>query len=144
VRIADLRQAGHCVRAIVEQTGRSPSTISRKHAGTKIQSMASTGRSLRTSWRREGVPGRGRARSLLIRCCGSSWPNAILDATYDRRMTWYAEIAAKVSVIDLEPYSLLMNALLGAAFEDEHTAGLSCLDVNSNSQVRDKEREKVL
>ena len=30
VRIADLRQAGHGVRAIAEQTGRSPSTISRE------------------------------------------------------------------------------------------------------------------
>ena len=30
VRIADLRQAGHGVRAITEQTGRSPSTISRE------------------------------------------------------------------------------------------------------------------
>jgi len=37
---------------------------------------------------------------------------AILDAAYDRRMTWYGEIAEKVSVIDLDPHSLLMNALL--------------------------------
>jgi IS30 family transposase len=29
VRIADLRRAGHGVRAIAEKTGRSPSTISR-------------------------------------------------------------------------------------------------------------------
>src|ERR1019366_6420603 len=30
VRIADLRQAGHGVRAIAERTGRSPSTVSRE------------------------------------------------------------------------------------------------------------------
>ena len=30
VRVADLRQAGHGVRAMAEQTGRSPSTISRE------------------------------------------------------------------------------------------------------------------
>ncbi len=44
-------------------------------AGTGIRAAAGTGRSLRTSWLCGGLPGRGRARSPLIRCCGSSWPS---------------------------------------------------------------------
>jgi hypothetical protein len=48
---------------------------------------------------------------------------AILDAAYDRRMTWYGEVAARVDAVPLDPYSALMNHLLGAVFEDEYTAG---------------------
>ena len=41
-------------------------------AGTGIRTVASTGRSRRISWPCGGVPGRGRARSPLTRCCASS------------------------------------------------------------------------
>jgi hypothetical protein len=44
---------------------------------------------------------------------------AILDAAYDRRMTWYGEVASQVTCISLDPYSALMNHLLGAVFEEE-------------------------
>jgi hypothetical protein len=47
---------------------------------------------------------------------------AILEAAWDRRMTSYSEVAAAVSVIRLEPFSPIMNHLLGAIFEDERTA----------------------
>jgi hypothetical protein len=68
--------------------------------------------------------------------------DAILDAAYDRRMTWYGEIAGKVSVIDLDPYSLLMNALLGAVFEDEHAAGRPALTSIVTHKYGDKEPGK--
>lgn len=45
---------------------------------------------------------------------------AILEAAGDRRMTWYGEVASKVESVAVEPYSALMNHLLGAVFEDEH------------------------
>jgi hypothetical protein len=45
---------------------------------------------------------------------------AILEAARERRMTWYGEIASKVEVVSVDPYSALMNHLLGAVFEDEH------------------------
>jgi len=48
---------------------------------------------------------------------------AILDAAYGRRMTWYGEVAAQVDVISLDPYSALMDHLLGAVFADEYAAG---------------------
>jgi hypothetical protein len=67
---------------------------------------------------------------------------AILDAAYDRRMTWYGEIAEKVSVIDLDPHSLLMNALLGAVFEDEHAAGHPALTSIVTHKYGDKEPGK--
>ena len=44
-------------------------------AGTGIRAAASTGRSPCTSWPSGGGPGRGRARSPVMRCCGSSWPS---------------------------------------------------------------------
>jgi hypothetical protein len=49
--------------------------------------------------------------------------SAILNAAYDRRMTWHAEIANQVDVIHLDPESSLMTGLLGAVFEDEYAAG---------------------
>ena len=67
---------------------------------------------------------------------------AVLDAAYDRRMTWYGEIADKVSVIDLDPHSILMNALLGAVFEDEHAAGLPALTSIVTHKYGDKEPGK--
>lgn len=48
---------------------------------------------------------------------------AILAAAQVRQMTWYGQIAAQVSTVPLEPYSALMNHLLGAILEDEHVAG---------------------
>ena len=48
---------------------------------------------------------------------------AILNAAYERRMTWHAEIANQVDVIRLDPDSSLMSDLLGAVFEDEYAAG---------------------
>jgi hypothetical protein len=67
---------------------------------------------------------------------------AILDAAYDRRMTWYGEIAEKVSIIALDPYSLLMNALLGAVFEDEDAAGHPALTSIVTHKYGDKEPGK--
>jgi hypothetical protein len=64
---------------------------------------------------------------------------AVLDAAYDRRMTWYGEIADRVSVVDLDPHSLLMNALLGAVFEDEHEAGRAALTSIVTHKYGDKE-----
>lgn len=34
---------------------------------------------------------------------------AILDAAYGGRMTWYGEIASKVSAVPLDPHSTVMN-----------------------------------
>jgi hypothetical protein len=49
--------------------------------------------------------------------------SAILQAAYERRMTWQAEIASQVVVMSLEPESSLMSDLLGAVFEDEYATG---------------------
>ncbi len=38
-------------------------------------------------------------------------------------MTSYSEVASKVTTVRLEPYSSLMNHLLGAVFEDEKADG---------------------
>lgn len=65
--------------------------------------------------------------------------SAILEAAYDRRMTWYGEVAARVAVIDLEPYSALMNHLLGAVFEDECGAGRPALTSIVTHKYGDKE-----
>ncbi len=48
---------------------------------------------------------------------------AILVAAYERRMTWYSEVARSVDVVRLDPYSALMNHLLGAVFEDVGCGG---------------------
>lgn len=45
---------------------------------------------------------------------------AIVRAAEDRRLTCYSEIASEVEAIQLDPYSSLMNHLLGAVFEMEH------------------------
>src|SRR5689334_7128353 len=71
VRIADLRQAGHGVRAIAEQTGRSPSTISRELRRNRDPDSGQYRPFTAHKLAVRRVPGRGRARSPLIRCCGS-------------------------------------------------------------------------
>jgi hypothetical protein len=48
---------------------------------------------------------------------------AVLAAAYDRRMTWYGEVAARVDAISLDPRSALLGHLLDAVFEDEYAAG---------------------
>ncbi|GIF77189.1 hypothetical protein [Asanoa siamensis] len=65
--------------------------------------------------------------------------DAIMEAAYERRMTWYSEVAAKVSVISVDPYSALMNHLLGAVFEDEHAAGRPALTSIVTHKDGDKE-----
>src|SRR5437762_22729 len=64
---------------------------------------------------------------------------AILDAAYDRRMTWYGEVASKVTAMRLDPYSSLMNHLLGAVFEDEHSGGGPALTSIVTHKHGDKE-----
>ncbi len=68
---------------------------------------------------------------------------AILDAAYDRRMTWYGEIADRVSAVELDPHSPLMNALLGAVFEQEHDAGRPALTSIVTHKYGDKEPGEV-
>ena len=64
---------------------------------------------------------------------------AILEAAYERRMTWYGEVASKVTVVPLDPYSSLMNHLLGAVFEDEHAASRPALTSIVTHKYGDKE-----
>lgn len=64
---------------------------------------------------------------------------AILEAAYEYRMTWYGEVASKVSVVPLEPYSSLMNYLLGAVFEDEHAENGLALTALVTHKDGDKE-----
>ena len=64
---------------------------------------------------------------------------AILDAAYDRRMTWYGEVASKVAAVPLDPYSSLMNHLLGAVFEDEYGNGRPALTSIVTHKYGDKE-----
>jgi len=64
---------------------------------------------------------------------------AILEAAYDRRMTWYGEVASSVSAVPLDPYSALMNHLLGAVFEDEREAGRPALTSIVTHKYGDKE-----
>ncbi len=64
---------------------------------------------------------------------------AILEAAYDRRMTWYGEVSGKVSAVPLEPCSALMNHLLGAVFEDEHDARRPALTSIVTHKYGDKE-----
>lgn len=65
--------------------------------------------------------------------------NAILDAAYERRMTWYGEVASKVSGMQLDPYSALMNHLLGAVFEEECEARRPALTSIVTHKYGDKE-----
>jgi hypothetical protein len=54
-------------------------------------------------------------------------------------MTWYGEVAAKVDVVNIDPYSALMNHLLGAVFQDEHAAGRPALTSIVTHEDSDKE-----
>jgi len=65
--------------------------------------------------------------------------DAILEAAHDRRMTWYGEVPGKVSAVPLDPYSALMNHLLGGVFEDEHEAGRPALTSIVTHKYGDKE-----
>lgn len=65
--------------------------------------------------------------------------DAVLEAASERRMTWYSEIAGKVTIVQLEPYSALMNHLLGAVFEDEYAAGRPALTSIVTHKYGDKE-----
>jgi hypothetical protein len=64
---------------------------------------------------------------------------AILNAAWGRRMTWYGECAAQVTAVHVDAYSALMNHLLGAIFEDEHTAGRPPLTAIVTHKEGDKE-----
>ncbi|UOZ07908.1 hypothetical protein [Amycolatopsis sp. WQ 127309] len=64
---------------------------------------------------------------------------AILEAAYDRRMTWYGEVAGQVTAVKLDPYSALMNHLLGAVFEAECAARRPALTSIVTHKYGDKE-----
>jgi hypothetical protein len=64
---------------------------------------------------------------------------AILEAAHEYRMTWYGEVAAKVSVVPLEPYSALMNHLLGEVFDEEHATSRPALTSLVTHKDGDKE-----
>lgn len=49
--------------------------------------------------------------------------DAIMTAARERRMTFYSEVAAAVTVVEVQPFSPLMNHLLGAIFDEEHRGG---------------------
>ncbi len=55
------------------------------------------------------------------------------------RMTWYGEVASKVTVVLLDPYSSLMNRLLGAVFEDEYAGSRPVLTSLVTHKYGDKE-----
>ena len=65
--------------------------------------------------------------------------NAILEAAYDRRVTWYGEVASRVESVQLDPYSGLMNHRLGAVFEEEHEAGRPALTSIVTHKYGDRE-----
>jgi hypothetical protein len=65
--------------------------------------------------------------------------NAILQAAYERRMTWRAEIASQVGVINLDPDSPLMSDLLAAVSEDEYAAGGPALTSIVTARYGDQE-----
>lgn len=64
---------------------------------------------------------------------------AILAAAWYRRMTYYAEVAACVTVTHLEPNSGMMNHLLGEIFEDERVASRPALTSTVTHKDGDKE-----
>ena len=64
---------------------------------------------------------------------------AILAAAWDRRMTSYSEVAHAVAVVPLDPYSALMNHLLGDIFREEHEAGRPALTSIVTHKDGDKE-----
>lgn len=64
---------------------------------------------------------------------------AILDAAWQRRMTWYGEVAPKITVFPVEPYSALLNHLLGAVLEDQDAAHRPLLTAIVTHKDGDKE-----
>ena len=54
-------------------------------------------------------------------------------------MTWYGEVASRVESVQLDPYSGLMNHLLGAVFEEEHEAGRPALTSIVTHKYGDRE-----
>ncbi len=64
---------------------------------------------------------------------------AILDAAWERRMTCYSEVASSVTVTQVDPYSGLMNHLLGEIFEEEAAAGRPALTSIVTHKDGDKE-----
>lgn len=57
-------------------------------------------------------------------------------------MTWYGEVASKVDCLPLDPYSSLMNHLLGAIFEADARAGRPALTSIVAHKYGDKEPGK--
>jgi hypothetical protein len=49
--------------------------------------------------------------------------SSILKHAYQRKMTYYGEIAAEVEVIYVPPHSVLLNHLLGEIFDDDVAKG---------------------
>lgn len=47
---------------------------------------------------------------------------AIIEAAERRQMTWYSQIAPRVTVTQVDPYSALMNRLLDEISREEHNA----------------------
>lgn len=64
---------------------------------------------------------------------------AILDAAWDRRMTYYSEVAPRVTAVQVDPFSALMNHLLGAVCEGEREAGRPMLTAIVTHKNGDKE-----
>jgi len=64
---------------------------------------------------------------------------AILRRAWTRTMTWYGEIAPEVTVITVEPFSELMNHLLGEILEDDHSNGLPLITSIVTHKYGDKE-----
>jgi hypothetical protein len=53
--------------------------------------------------------------------------SAIIEAAALRKMTCYSDVASSITAVHVDPYSALMNHLLGAVFEDERSAGRPAL-----------------
>ncbi|MBP2322666.1 hypothetical protein JOF56_003051 [Kibdelosporangium banguiense] len=64
---------------------------------------------------------------------------AILEAARARQMTWYSHVAAQVTAVHVDPFSALMNHLLGAILEDEHAADQPLLTAIVTHKDGDKE-----
>lgn len=64
---------------------------------------------------------------------------AILVAAYDRRMTTYGDVAVQLDAVHLEPYSALMNHLLGSIWADEYAAGGPAITAIVTHKHGDKE-----
>lgn len=65
--------------------------------------------------------------------------DAILRAAWERRMTCYSDVARSVTSASIDPYSGLMNHLLGEIFEEERSAGSPALTSIVTHKDGDKE-----